>query len=90
MQEERRFRFTLPELAEACTVAGRRPGDGEVERAVRVLGGTVDLSESGTLVYTFDDLAREEAAVRAARALASPDEASPGAVVLSSADDGPA
>jgi hypothetical protein len=90
IQEERRFRFTLPELAEACTIAGRRPGDGEVERAVRALGGTVDLSESGTLVYAFDDLAREHAAVRAARALASPDEASPGPVVLSSADDGPA
>ena len=37
-------------------------------------------SESGKLVYTFDDLAREHAAVRTARALASPDEAAPGAV----------
>lgn len=85
-QLPRRFRFSLPELAEACAIGGRRASEAEVERAVRALGGTVDITEGGWLAYTFDDLAREHAAVRAARALASPDEASPGAVVLSSAE----
>jgi hypothetical protein len=84
--DQRRFQFTPTELAEACTIAGRRPGDAEVERAVRALGGSVDIADDGTLRYTFDDLAREHAAVRAARALASPDEAAPGPVLLSSSD----
>src|SRR4029079_16391455 len=87
-QEQGPFRFSPAELADACAIGGRRPGDAEVERAVRALGGTGDLADSGRLAYTFDDLAREHAAVRAARALASPDEASPGAVLLSSADEG--
>jgi hypothetical protein len=87
-EDARRFRFARAELTDACTVAGRRPTEAEVERAVRALGGSVDIAESGALVYTFDDLAREHAAVRAARALASPDEASPGRVLLSSADEG--
>jgi len=86
-QAPRRFQFSLPELADACAIAGRRAGEADVERAVRALGGTVDLTDGGRLAYTFDDLAREHAAVRAARALASPDEASPGAVLLSSADN---
>ena len=85
---ERRFRFTRSELADACAIDGRRPGDADVERAVRTLGGSVDVDDDGTLVYSFDDLAREHAALGAARALASPDEAAPGAVLLSSADEG--
>jgi len=89
-EEGRRFRFSGPALVSACTTPAGVPSEADVERAVRLLGGSVDLGDDGTLVYTFDDLAREEAAVRAARALASPDEASPGPVVLSSADDGPA
>jgi hypothetical protein len=61
--------------------------EADIERAVRTLGGTVDIADGGGLVYTFDDLAREHAAVRAARALASPDEAAPGAILLSSSDN---
>jgi hypothetical protein len=85
---ERRFRFTPAELADACVIDGRRPGDADIERAVRTLGGSVELERDGTLVYSFDDLAREHSAVRAARALAPQDEAAPGAVLLSSADEG--
>ena len=86
--QERRFRFTRSELADACALDGRRPDEADLERAVRTLGGSVDLEPDGTLVYSFDNLAREHAAVGAARALASPDEAAPGAVLLSSADEG--
>jgi hypothetical protein len=85
-EDRRRFRFTPSELRDACMIPGRRVDDADIERAVRTLGGTVDLTDGGALVYTFDDLAREQAAVRAARALASPDEAAPGAVLLSSSD----
>jgi hypothetical protein len=86
--QDRRFRFTRSELTDACAIDGRRPGDADIERAVRTLGGSVDLERDGTLVYSFDDLAREHAAVRAARALAPQGEAAPGAVLLSSADEG--
>jgi hypothetical protein len=55
---------------------------------VRALGGIVDLDSDGKLVYVFDDLAREHTAVSRARALASPDEAAPGEILLSSADEG--
>jgi hypothetical protein len=87
-EETRRFEYTLPELSDACTIDGRRPGQADVERAVRALGGTVDVKDDGRLVYVFDDLAREHAAVRRSRALASADEALPGRVLLSSADEG--
>lgn len=83
-----RFSFTLDELARSCAdLTGRQPDAAEVERAVRALGGTVDLGPDGTLLYTFEALEREQAAVIAQRRLATPDEASPGAVVFSSADD---
>ena len=87
-EEARRFRFTGPALASACTTPAGVPSEADVEHAVRQLGGSVDIGDDGALLYTFDDLAREHAAVHAARALASPDEASPGSVVLSSADEG--
>ncbi len=87
-EQERRFQFTRSELADACAIGGRRPGEADIERAVRALGGSVDIDHDGKLVYTFDNLAREHAAVRTARALASHDEAAPGAVLLSSADEG--
>jgi hypothetical protein len=87
-EEQRRFQFTLAELSDACAIEGQRPRQADVERAVRALGGSVDLKDDGTLVYTFDDLSREHAAVRRSRALASPDEARPGAILLSSADEG--
>jgi hypothetical protein len=86
--EAGRFRFAAPALANALALPAGPPSDSDVERAVRRLGGTVDIGDDGALVYTFDDMAREHAAVRAARALASPEEASPGAVLLSSADEG--
>jgi hypothetical protein len=83
-----RFAFTPDELAQACAaLTGRPPAAPEVERAVRALGGTVDIGPDGTLMYTFEALEREQAAVVARRRLAAPDEASPGAVVFSSADD---
>jgi hypothetical protein len=87
-EASRRFEYTLSELSDACTIEGRRPTQAEVERAVRALGGTVDLKQDGRLVYVFGDFAREHAAARRSRALASPDEALPGRVLLSSADEG--
>jgi hypothetical protein len=87
-EEQRRFQFTPSELSDACAITGRRPGQAQIERAVRALGGSVDIKDDGTLIYVFEDLAREHAAVRQARALASPEEARPGAVLLSSADEG--
>jgi hypothetical protein len=86
--EAGQFRFAAPALASALALPAGRPSDADVERAVRRLGGAVDIGDDGALVYTFDEMAREHAAVRAARALASPDEASPGAILLSSADEG--
>jgi hypothetical protein len=87
-EDQRRFQLTLSELSDACAIEGQRPSQADVERAVRALGGSVDLKDDGTLVYSFDDLAREHAAVRQSRALASPEEARPGAILLSSADEG--
>ncbi|HEX2660060.1 MAG TPA: hypothetical protein VHU40_17370 [Polyangia bacterium] len=83
-----RFRFGVTELGAALTIGSRAATQDDVERAVKTLGGSVELAEDGAIEYAFDELARERAAVRAARALASPDEAAPGAIELSSADPG--
>jgi len=83
-----RFRFSATELAGTLAIAGQRASEDEIEHAVRALGGSLDVSDDGGLVYTFDDLAREHAAVTGARALTSADEAAPGSVLLSSADPG--
>lgn len=83
-----RFTFTPDELRAACAaLAGRQPEQREVERAVQALGGTVELGPDGTIVYSFETLAREQAAVVARRRLAASDEASPGQIVFSSGDD---
>lgn len=83
-----RFRFATAELGAALTIGPRAATQDDVERAVKALGGSVELTDDGTIEYAFDELAREHGAVRAARALASPDEAAPGAIELSSADPG--
>jgi hypothetical protein len=76
-----------PALASAWAAsAGRPPKERELEEAVRALGGSLELDQSGTLVYEFELLARERAAVAAERSRASIEEASPGRVVFSSAD----
>jgi hypothetical protein len=57
--------------------------------AVRALGGDVDLNEqTGQLVYKFDEVEAEVQATEAGRAAASDEEARPGEVVFSSADEG--
>jgi len=77
------------EIAAAWTAAaGRAPDEKELTEAVRSLGGELELGPDGKLVYEFDVIARERAAVRGERARAASDEASPGAVVFSSADGG--
>ena len=83
-----RFRFSATELAGALAIEGRRASDDEIERAVRAVGGSLELADEGGLFYAFDELAREDASATAARALASSEEAAPGKVVLSSADPG--
>jgi len=82
------YRFSTTELADALAIEGRRASDDEIERAVRTIGGSLELGEDGGLVYAFDELAREQGAAAAARRLASAEEAAPGAVLLSSADPG--
>jgi hypothetical protein len=77
----------VPALASAWAAsAGRAPGERELDEAVRALGGSVELDQNGALVYDFELLARERAAVAAERSRASIEEASPGRVVFSSAD----
>lgn len=80
-------KHAAPALAAAWAAsAGRAPEDRELDQAVRALGGSLELDQSGTLVYEFELLARERAAVTAERSRASIEEASPGRVVFSSAD----
>jgi hypothetical protein len=77
------------EVAAAWTAgAGRAPDEKELTEAVRSLGGELELGPDGKLVYEFDVIARERAAVHGERVRATNDEASPGAVVFSSADGG--
>jgi hypothetical protein len=65
-----------------------RPPTAEIEAAVRSLGGEIELGADGTIVYRFDDFARERLALEQARAQAAPDEARPGEIIFSSADPG--
>jgi len=82
-------RHAPEEVAAAWSAAaGRAPGEHELAEAVRSLGGELDLGADGKLVYEFDVIARERAAVQGERARAANDEASPGAIVFSSADGG--
>jgi len=79
-----------PEAVAAAwtAAAGRAPDEKELTEAVRSLGGELELDPDGKMVYEFDVIARERAAIKGERARASSDEASPGAVVFSSADGG--
>ena len=78
------------ELARAWVAAGgKEPSDNELRDAVRALGGDVDLNEeTGQLVYKFDEVEAEVQASEAGRQAASEEEARPGEVVFSSADEG--
>jgi hypothetical protein len=66
--------------------AGKADPTPRIEAAVRALGGDVDLSAEGKLVYRFTTEVRERAALSSMRLRASLDEAKPGAVVFSSAE----
>jgi hypothetical protein len=80
-------RHAPEEVAAAWTAAaGRAPDERELTEAVRSLGGELELDPDGKLVYEFDVVARERAAIQSERTRASSDEASPGAVVFSSAE----
>jgi len=80
-------RHTPEEVAAAWTAAaGRAPDERELTEAVRSLGGEIELGSDGKLVYEFDVVARERAAIQSERARASSEEASPGTVVFSSAE----
>src|SRR5262249_6381116 len=60
----------------------------DIEEAVRALGGDIDVTDDGAVVYRFETAAREERALTAARAAAGRDEASPGRVVFASSAPG--
>ncbi|MES1208906.1 MAG: hypothetical protein ABUS79_23450 [Pseudomonadota bacterium] len=84
-----RATYSPEELSRAWQVATGRPAtDDELRDVARQLGGELDLRDDGTVVYRFDGLAREVAALIAARARAGDDEAFAGQVVFSSADAG--
>jgi hypothetical protein len=85
-----RVELSRDELARAWVAAGgKNPSDNELRDAVRALGGDVDLNEqTGQLVYKFDEVEAEVQATEAGRAAASEEEARPGEVVFSSADEG--
>jgi len=59
----------------------------QIEAAVRALGGDIDLSAAGAIVYRFATEARERRALGVLRARAPLAEALPGAVVFSSETD---
>jgi hypothetical protein len=65
---------------------GRDPKEAELRAAVQRAGGEPDLREDGRMIYRFEALAREQAALEAQRRAASADEAHAGEVVFSSAD----
>jgi len=58
----------------------------QIEEAVQVLGGEVDLDAAGVVVYRFSTEARERRALEALRAEAPHAEVLPGEVVFSSGD----
>jgi hypothetical protein len=74
--------------AVAAGNASRLPRAAEVERAVRALGGEVDINDDGAVVYRFDCPARERVALACARSAAPSAEAAPGQVIFSSARSG--
>jgi hypothetical protein len=65
-----------------------RPRRHQIEATVRALGGEIELSEGGAIVYRFDTGARERQALAQARAGAAPSEALPGRVVFASSEPG--
>jgi hypothetical protein len=69
--------------------AGVTPTEAELTDAVRAAGGEVDVGEDGQLIYKFDLLEGELRAAEDMRQAASREEANPGRVVFSSADEGP-
>jgi hypothetical protein len=75
-------------VANTGTGAGGRVRTREIEEAVRALGGEIDVTDDGAVIYRFDTAAREERALAAARAAAGRDEASPGRVVFASSAPG--
>jgi hypothetical protein len=87
-----RSEISADEAARAWAVAAgdarRLPRSADVERAVRALGGEVDINDDGAVVYRFDGPARERVALASARKVAPSEEAAPGRVVFSSARSG--
>jgi hypothetical protein len=72
------------ERAWTAAAGARRARTKDIEAAVRELGGDIDITDDGAVVYRFETAAREARALAEARAAASADEASPGRVVFSS------
>jgi hypothetical protein len=72
----------------AANGAAREPRPAELEAAVRALGGEIDITDDGVVVYRFATAARERRALQEARAAAPRDEARPGQVIFSSAAPG--
>jgi hypothetical protein len=78
------------DIAKAWVAAGgNQPTEREIDKAVREAGGETTLNEEGKVVYRFADVEAERVAAEAGRSAAAAGEASPGAVVFSSADEGP-
>jgi hypothetical protein len=84
-----RVELTGAELSRAWqSAAGKPPSERELRDAVHAMGGSVDLNQAGELVYKFDVVESELQATESERRAASAEEASPGEVVFSSADEG--
>jgi hypothetical protein len=91
-----RVELRATEVEQAWTAAARAggggraggPRTGEIEAAVRALGGEVDVTDEGTIFYRFEPAGRERRALEAARAAAPALEARPARVVFSSAAAG--
>jgi hypothetical protein len=85
----RGIEYTPDELGQAWKAAtGKAPSEAELRDAVQRLGGEVDLRADGALVYRFEVISREVEALLNERERAAPEEALPGKVVFSSADEG--
>jgi hypothetical protein len=81
---------TKDEVTAAWVAAGGHPpSEAELNEAVRRAGGEVDVNEDGQVIYRFEALEGELRAAETERRAASAEEARPGEVVFSSADEGP-
>jgi hypothetical protein len=81
--------YGTDEVARAfAATAGRPATEGELDEAVRRLGGEIELRDDGTLVYRFEIMSAEIEALLGERQRAADGEAYAGEVIFSSGDAG--